>query len=153
MNTCSACHETLPLEAFRPERNQCKQCYKSAKKRYDQSRYPKRREESLARNKRYRLRHRERIKRLDAEKRFRHEYGIDFEDWARMYEAQEYRCALCSERLDFGRRTCVDHCHRSGRVRGLLCQSCNVGVGGYERMKVREETVRLYLSAPKAPGL
>jgi len=42
-----------------------------------------------------------------------------------MYEAQQGHCAGCNDKLIFDRTTHVDHCHTSGRVRGLLCESCN----------------------------
>lgn len=43
---------------------------------------------------------------------------------------QGYRCALCESDFPGGRgRFVVDHCHKSGLVRGLLCNLCNVGLG------------------------
>jgi len=52
-------------------------------------------------------------------------YGITAEDRARILEAQGGGCAICQERSG---RLCVDHCHETGRVRGLLCISCNTKV-------------------------
>lgn len=65
----------------------------------------------------------------NAETQLLNEYGIDFEDWARMYERQGHTCAVCGDPLDFGPRTCVDHCHRTGKVRALLCNLCNSALG------------------------
>lgn len=56
-------------------------------------------------------------------------YGIDFEDWARLFEGQSGRCAGCSNPLGHDAATHVDHCHKTGRVRGLLCSGCNHAVG------------------------
>lgn len=61
-------------------------------------------------------------------------YGIDFEDWARMYEACEGRCPGCTIKLNpnaSGRRELVhvDHEHNTGKVRGLLCARCNLALG------------------------
>jgi Recombination endonuclease VII len=57
------------------------------------------------------------------------EYGIDLEDWARMMNAQNRKCACCEGALQLDRTTHVDHCHNSGDVRALLCQWCNSVLG------------------------
>mgnify|MGYP000917389787 FL=1 len=59
-------------------------------------------------------------------------YGLSGEDFERMLAAQGGRCRLCGARLDGARGAFVphvDHCHTSGRVRGLLCHHCNVLLG------------------------
>jgi hypothetical protein len=53
-------------------------------------------------------------------------YGITVEQYGYLLEAQEGKCAVCGDEM---RPPCVDHCHRSGKVRGLLCSSCNLGIG------------------------
>lgn len=52
----------------------------------------------------------------------------------RQYELvrQEGRCAICGRDLKPGRGTHVDHCHRTGAVRGLLCSKCNPALGLFE---------------------
>lgn len=56
-------------------------------------------------------------------------YGLTIEDFDRILERQCGRCAICGT-SDPGRKGfCVDHCHDTGRVRGLLCTNCNVGIG------------------------
>ena len=64
-------------------------------------------------------------------------YKLELEDWARMYEAQNGRCAICAECLSFEKNHVhVDHCHKTGRVRGLLCRFCNVALGSvFERVE------------------
>jgi hypothetical protein len=56
-------------------------------------------------------------------------YGISEADFAAMREAQGDRCAICREM--FTETPCVDHGHDTGKVRGLLCRSCNTGLGAF----------------------
>lgn len=55
----------------------------------------------------------------------RYNYGITFEDYSRMVTLAEGKCQVCLQK----KRLVVDHCHTTGIVRGLLCHSCNVGIG------------------------
>lgn len=63
--------------------------------------------------------------------RFKHKYGITIEDRQKLYDAQAGCCAICHIPEIKARRKClaVDHCHTSGRVRGLLCDGCNQLLG------------------------
>lgn len=55
-------------------------------------------------------------------------YGITLRDYQRMLENQSGSCALCF-RKPKRRKLHVDHCHRTGRIRGLLCSRCNQALG------------------------
>ena len=57
-----------------------------------------------------------------------HKYGLEVQDFANMLRAQGFKCLGCSEPLDLT-DTSIDHCHKSGRVRGLLCDACNTTLG------------------------
>ena len=60
-------------------------------------------------------------------------YGITREQYEDMYEQQEGCCAICSQHEStFTRALAVDHCHQTGKVRGLLCVNCNVGLGNFK---------------------
>lgn len=57
-------------------------------------------------------------------------YGITHNDYLNMLEAQKGRCAICGTDTPGGKGTFhVDHCHLTGKVRGLLCGNCNRGIG------------------------
>lgn len=57
-------------------------------------------------------------------------YGITIEDYQTMIVAQEFRCKGCGKHeTDLSRPLCIDHCHTTGKVRGLLCASCNSSIG------------------------
>lgn len=53
-------------------------------------------------------------------------YGITLEQYDEMVERQQGRCAVCHLIPDV---LVIDHDHETGRVRGLLCQNCNRGIG------------------------
>lgn len=50
-------------------------------------------------------------------------YGITAEEYAALFAAQDGRCAICRQQRSY--RLNVDHNHKSGAVRGLLCRLCN----------------------------
>jgi hypothetical protein len=52
-------------------------------------------------------------------------YGLTSEDYDALYEFQGGRCALCRIATGKSRRLTVDHDHKTGKVRGLLCRPCN----------------------------
>jgi hypothetical protein len=58
--------------------------------------------------------------------RLRKKYGIDYSGKASMVAGQGGVCAICGGPLDPGN---IDHDHKTGRIRGVLCTSCNVGLG------------------------
>lgn len=61
-------------------------------------------------------------------------FGLTLEQWSEMLIAQGGRCPVCQDPLDpRGQRTHTDHCHRTGRVRGILCYFCNHLVGVFEK--------------------
>lgn len=57
-------------------------------------------------------------------------YGLTPEKYTEMQISQRHRCAICRRDEAGGRgRWHIDHCHETGKVRGLLCSRCNVGLG------------------------
>lgn len=64
----------------------------------------------------------------------RRSYGLSIEQFNAMVEKQHGRCGICGEVPTEGwrRALAVDHCHSSGKVRALLCQPCNMGLGAFK---------------------
>ena len=57
-------------------------------------------------------------------------YNITIDDFEKMLEDQDYKCLCCSvEHSSLKKGLFVDHCHASGKIRGLLCSSCNSALG------------------------
>lgn len=61
----------------------------------------------------------------------RHRFGITQTDYLQMFSNQNGCCGLCAVS---GKTLVVDHCHNTGRVRGLLCIRCNSKLGFYEEV-------------------
>lgn len=58
-------------------------------------------------------------------------YGVTLEQYDKMFVAQSGQCAICGQ-SELGYRLCVDHNHKTGAVRGLLCHGCNLSLGHLE---------------------
>jgi hypothetical protein len=59
-------------------------------------------------------------------------FGLTIEEYDEMLTAQGGACAICKGVEKSGKRLAVDHCHETGRVRGLLCTNCNNAIGGLQ---------------------
>ena len=104
--TCTVCKENLPLENFVKDNRakdgrgaRCRPCFNSSKTY------------SPERQRRYKL---------------KHFYNITPEKYDNMLESQGGACKICDKKFSTYH---VDHDHKSGKVRGLLCHSCNVMLG------------------------
>lgn len=105
------------------------------------------REQRLEYERRYRERNKDRVRRMGREwaktergKRttrnnfLKQRYGITIEDYEELLKHQGHVCKLCGRSAgQEGRALAVDHCHETGRVRGLLCTGCNTTLGRIEK--------------------
>lgn len=76
-------------------------------------------------------------------------YGISIEDYNGLFEKQDGRCKVCRiHQSELSRRLCVDHDHKTGEVRGLLCNKCNTNIAELEKFSLRQlRDMMLYLEA------
>ena len=58
-----------------------------------------------------------------------YKYGVSKEFLIELYEKQQGKCKICCKEPETARGLHVDHCHSTGKVRGLLCHGCNVAIG------------------------
>ena len=70
---------------------------------------------------------------LIAKQRYR-KFGITHAEYAELHQRQKGLCAICfkpetATRNGKVKSLAVDHCHESGKIRGLLCYECNTGIG------------------------
>lgn len=111
---CPKGHDTLLVGRLN---GSCRICRKETSKKY----YQEFNQKAKASIKKWADGHKEHKK----DKVYRRIYGITLEDYWRMHKVQDGRCAICTKRTDL----VVDHDHQTGTVRGLLCGSCNRGIG------------------------
>ena len=82
--------------------------------------------------------------------RLRKHYGIEYEQYMEMFAAQNGVCAMCGTPPPGTDRLAVDHCHSSGKIRGLLCIPCNLILGNAkDRISTLEAGVR-YLTQSRS---
>ena len=71
-------------------------------------------------------------------------YNITKERAEELYA--QTNCNICSRKLTSYKRKHIDHCHETGRVRGILCSQCNVGLGMFQDDPERLAKAITYLS-------
>ena len=68
----------------------------------------------------------------------KYKYNITLQDYNSMLKKQKFRCEICKKLKDKNKRSLgVDHNHRTGKVRGLLCAKCNIGIGLFEAFALK----------------
>ena len=141
MKTCNKCKIEKPLSEFWKSVvakdghvGRCKVCIKACQKQYEQRPYVKAQRKTAKAN---RLKHKiisdeSKLigKKRIFQKNLERAYNMTVKQHAELYEKQGGRCVTCGlHESEFNRRLCVDHCHRTGRIRGLLCFKCNTTLG------------------------
>jgi hypothetical protein len=53
-------------------------------------------------------------------------YGLTREQYDKMVQECDSTCAICNKKVE---KICVDHDHKTGKIRGLLCHNCNTSIG------------------------
>ncbi len=91
-------------------------------------------------NKRYKLKNKDKIKASRRHQRFKEYYNLTLDAYNKILIKQEYKCACCGIDLKLlsTKDIHVDHCHKTLKIRGILCRWCNWTLGAS-----REEIHRL----------
>jgi hypothetical protein len=72
-------------------------------------------------------------KEVQRERNLRKSFGIGVEEYNKLLKAQGGSCAICGTyACASGRNFAVDHDHKTGKVRGLLCKFCNTALGQFQ---------------------
>lgn len=145
--SCSKCKLEFPTGAFQRDKHakdgltcQCKACRKISREAWksrnpDKVRLHKKREHSKNHQNYLDYQRSSRRKELWFKWKLEKQFGITVEDFEILYESQLGKCAICRNKLDCGKcsnkRLHIDHDHKTGAVRGLLCFRCNTGIGSF----------------------
>lgn len=87
-------------------------------------------------------------------------YGMTREQYQTMLNQQSGLCAICGKheaitdpRIKNARNLAVDHCHKTGAIRGLLCFKCNVAIGLFNHDTAKLEAAIVYLAQTESNNL
>jgi hypothetical protein len=121
---CPKCNVDRPLDRYYPYHGQCKNCLSVWQADYYRKKPHKR----------------------------KNGYHLPVGGYDRLFAQQGGQCAICGTDQPGGRyvRLLVDHCHRTGKVRGLLCHGCNAGLGLFKDEPERLVAAAAYLK--KSPA-
>jgi len=116
--SCSRCKEIKPHSAFSKDKTNisglcttCKECASFLSRKY---------------HKEYKAGTPEYVYSIK-NRRLKKDYGITVEQYNEMLAIQNYKCKICD--VDITEKPNLDHCHKTGKVRSMLCSNCNRGIG------------------------
>lgn len=125
---CSLCKELKPLEDFYKEARvkdgrarRCKMCHIEITQKYRKKNPEVYRKASL--------KHWHKLTNSKKHSTWIKRYGLTSSDYIKMFDEQDGKCKICLGSCSSGHFLSVDHCHKTGKVRGLLCKKCNSALG------------------------
>lgn len=134
---CAGCKKLLPISCFTKHAKMfcgldtyCKECKKKQREANIENR------RASARN----SYHKHKVKYLQGKREYRLAflYDLSLAEYDQMFKEQDGNCKICGL-PEINRRLSVDHCHKTGKIRSLLCGRCNVVLG-----RVEENTETLW---------
>jgi hypothetical protein len=142
---CSNCRELKDLKEFSKDssrkdghHHRCKKCHslymkkwskKSNYNEYLKQYYLDNKEYINSRNRNYYHANKDWLLPKMNANRFFKKFGITQEEAKTLLDSQNGVCAICSTDTPTETGWCVDHCHATGKIRGILCSKCNSGIG------------------------
>ena len=127
---CITCKEIKQECDFDKNRRSCRMCRAALRRENYKNNRDKILKKNLSWKKANSLEHEKSLR----NSRYLYRYGITTEEYESLFKTQNGQCKICKS-TDFGRKNanhfCVDHCHITGKVRGLLCHKCNSALGKF----------------------
>ena len=154
---CTVCGKTKPVSDFYKQTrkkkhghkedriepaSQCKECSKIGQRDY----YHRNRGDILKKHNTPDMARQKRARKLEQK------YGLSISEYDDLVDMQGGRCAVCGGEPGVEKSLCVDHCHETGKIRGLLCSRCNRCIGqlGDDTVLLVAATRYLRSSEPRA---
>lgn len=136
--TCSSCDQQNPqplINFYKDSKsrdglsNRCKSCIKVVKSRY----YANNSEKEKQKCREWKKKNPNKVHAAN----IRNSYSLSADSYIMMLFSQNHACAICKQHKSLNtkdkngkpRNLAVDHCHKTNKVRGLLCYSCNLALG------------------------
>lgn len=121
----------------RNKRTRNPRIYKESDRKYNKSWYLANREKRIAQTSLWRKNNQEKVRSARSKNNLRdglrRRYGISIEQFNEMVLRQGNVCGICGNAFGNGSRDRqVDHCHKTGRIREILCINCNSGIGRFK---------------------
>lgn len=148
MKKCSICQKEKDIDKF-PYQNKkfskrmsaCKECSSKKQKEYrikNSSKIKRRDRLNYQKSKSHRVEYARNYRKKYPEKtratNWKSKYGITPEQFYLKLKEQKNKCAICKRDMnEYGKIFSVDHNHSTNKIRGLLCDPCNYGLGFYEK--------------------
>jgi hypothetical protein len=161
---CKKCRKVKAVEDFHVDRSlsddrkvRCRECTNKIKANWRAENQSKIKQQKKASYEKHRDKYLEYFR---SDKRRMHvfnwklkrQYGITLKQFERMMDEQNGCCAICGNPPSsvnghkHKHRLCIDHCHETGVVRGLLCTMCNAAIGYFEDNLERVQKAVNYLT-------
>lgn len=91
------------------------------------------------------------FRKANKNRQLKNKFGITLDDYNKMFEDQKGCCKTCNRHQTIlSKGLVVDHCHKTGKVRGLLCDYCNRLLGNYENKPELFISFNIYLGKQNA---
>jgi hypothetical protein len=152
IKTCIICQgakepKDFPNAGYGKLKSKCKVCDSKAKSEKYHANLEANREKNRIKAVKFRGNRKDKSRDYDLKRN----YGISSEIYEQMKKDQDGKCAICKTDDPKGRHGvfAVDHCHTTGKVRGLLCNKCNVGLGSFRDNVESLENAIKYLTELK----
>ncbi len=140
MKICTKCHEYHEDEMFYKGYSICKKCHKEKSIKWAL--------ENKDKNNLYRAewernwrKNNPTANRLRDRKKELKRLGITIEIFDKILKEQEGKCAICKVNFEKeNKKSCIDHSHETGEIRGILCKVCNLQLGHIEIQRIKNFT-------------
>jgi hypothetical protein len=159
MKTCAKCGQSRSFSEYNKNKNTkdglqctcnyCRKEYRLKNKEHirlkNKEHHKKNAKQKIKRATLWNKEHPDRRRIIIKKDNYKRRYGLSLEDKQALIDNQNGTCAICNKYLNSSDKACVDHCHTSNIVRGILCNTCNSGLGMFKDSQENLKSALKYL--------